>query len=1033
MKEKNRKFEVGDIVELKADPTRKGPVIEILPEVHGQHRYKVFHGQNNIQEYLENQLVLCTKPSDMVYPKEPIKPEEFMARLNALRLSYPQVDSIYSLHAARIQFIPFQFKPLIRFLRSEEPRLLIADEVGVGKTIEAGLILRELQSRQELKNVLIVCPKALVTKWRAEMRRFDEDFHPLTAETLRYCLKETYLDGAWPSQYSKAIVHLEILRREDYLESQPELNRFGLLDIDPPPEFDLVIVDEAHHLRTPDTNTNKLARFLSNNAEAMLFLTATPIQLGSTNLYTLLNLLRPDRFIDEALFNEMVEPNKYINEAIRSVRTKMPEESWLPNALEALDKAKNTSWGYKILKDDALFMRWYSKIQSSSDLSDEERIEFIRDMEEVNTLSHVMNRTRRRDIGNFTIREPITIQVDFTPEQKKFYESILSFRKEMLLLEYDPIVIRLIMDTLERQAASCLPGLLPLLDTFIRTGKFSPDEVTDIAEEEAEQKLPKVISEKAKALKAMAKSLPETDPKLNELLKIVSDTIADKKGPGKVLVFSYFLHTLSYLQKKLKENGFRVAVVSGKVPDYEREIIRERFRKKKSEKDAIDVLLSSEVGCEGLDYEFCSRLVNYDLPWNPMRIEQRIGRIDRFGQVSEKIQIYNFITPGTVEERIFFRCFDRIGIFKQTIGDMEEILGELTEALTKTALDPSLTPSQAEEKARQLTDNALRKVEEQRRLEEQSTELLGLDELIQEEIGKIEAEGRFVTADDLYQLIDLYLKSRFKNARITVDKKSKIAKLYASKEDKDLFYKDLKKLRRQDRQTKDLSTWINGSSKSLTLTFDQAVALEDRSIPFITPVHPLTKMAIAFWNAAPKELSTHVEVENGDIPEGTYVFGYYLWETIALRGGIRLIPVLWHVEKNAVEWDISVNLNKLLRNARLSSKPVALSQENFEMALHRLDEAIQEKRFSELKKIKEVNDKIVEQRLLSLERHYQRRLARVEEELRSAVDERIRRMKESQRDRIKREWDSKKSSIEKRRNSDIVSKRVAIGIMEVKA
>ena len=134
-----------------------------------------------------------------------------------MRLGYPQMDSIYSLHAARIKFIPFQFKPLLRFLRSDQHRLLIADEVGVGKTIEAGLILRELQSRQELRNVLILCPKALVPKWRVEMKRFDEDFRPITAETLQYCLRETHLDGTWPNQFARSIIHMELLRREEYL------------------------------------------------------------------------------------------------------------------------------------------------------------------------------------------------------------------------------------------------------------------------------------------------------------------------------------------------------------------------------------------------------------------------------------------------------------------------------------------------------------------------------------------------------------------------------------------------------------------------------------------------------------------------------------------------------------------------------------------------------------------------------------------------------------------------------------------------
>src|SRR5205807_10442628 len=104
----------------------------------------------------------------------------------------------------------------------------------------------------------------------------------------------------------------------------------------------------------------------------------------------------------------------------------------------------------------------------------------------------------------------------------------------------------------------------------------------------------------------------------------------------------------------------------------EREALRNRCRAPRQNPDDLDVLVSSEVGCEGLDYEFCDRLVNYDIPWNPMRIEQRIGRIDRFGQQAEKVMIFNFVTPGTVEERIFFRCYERIGIFRDTVGDCEE-------------------------------------------------------------------------------------------------------------------------------------------------------------------------------------------------------------------------------------------------------------------------------------------------------------------------------------------------------------------------
>jgi ATP-dependent helicase HepA len=182
----------------------------VLPPVGGSPRYRVFHEAGNIRDYHEEQLVPADATSSAddllraVAEQRWLDAEVFRARLTAARLDHPQVDNLYALRSARIRYVPFQYKPLLRFLRADRPRLLIADEVGVGKTIEAGLIFKELQARQELGNVLIVCPKALVSKWRLEMRRFDEDFRPLSSETLRYCLQEAHLDGAWPAQYDRA-------------------------------------------------------------------------------------------------------------------------------------------------------------------------------------------------------------------------------------------------------------------------------------------------------------------------------------------------------------------------------------------------------------------------------------------------------------------------------------------------------------------------------------------------------------------------------------------------------------------------------------------------------------------------------------------------------------------------------------------------------------------------------------------------------------------------------------------------------------
>src|SRR6185437_7020628 len=128
-------------------------------------------------------------------------------------------------------------------------------------------------------------------------------------------------------------------------------------------------------------------------------------------------------------------------------------------------------------------------------------------------------------------------------------------------------------------------------------------------------------------------------------------------------------------------------LVHGDVPDEERTNLRQRFALPSENSNAIDVMLSSEVGCEGLDFQFCDALVNYDIPWNPMRIEQRIGRIDRYGQASETVAIYNLVTPGTVDFDIYSRCLVRIGIFERAIGGSEAILGEIATRLQKVAED----------------------------------------------------------------------------------------------------------------------------------------------------------------------------------------------------------------------------------------------------------------------------------------------------------------------------------------------------------
>ena len=336
-------FKLGDIVNLKADSSVTGAVVAYLsgdPE----DRFQVFVS-GAITTYYASQLELALQKPGHTQ----VLPEVLHAALSALQLRHPSTNHLYSLFASRIQFVPYQFRPVLKLIQADRPRLLIADEVGVGKTIEAGLILKELHARQELKSVLVICPKPLVAerKWLEEMKRFDESFEHLDSASLRYCIDEMDNNGVWPQRYARAILPYSLLDEALLMGGQPGRKRKrGLLELDPPPAFDLVIVDEAHHVRNTETWAYRNVRFFCENAEAVVMLSATPIQLGSDDLFNLLNLLRPDLLPDRHVFNQMAEPNPYINKAIEAARSSEPD--WKTVAKASVDEAISTSRGKRV-------------------------------------------------------------------------------------------------------------------------------------------------------------------------------------------------------------------------------------------------------------------------------------------------------------------------------------------------------------------------------------------------------------------------------------------------------------------------------------------------------------------------------------------------------------------------------------------------------------------------------------------------------------------------------------------------------------
>jgi SNF2 family DNA or RNA helicase len=1035
---------VGTIVSLRADPSRTGPVILELPAVSGRRRFRVYHSQGVIRDYFEDQLQpheLSTSGewADRILQRKFVEPLEFRARLTAVRLDNPQVDHIYSLRSARIQFIPFQFKPLLRLLRADRPRLLVADDVGVGKTIEAGLILKELSTRQRLDRVLVLCPKALTVKWRTEMRRFDENFRVLTAQQLRYCLDETADEGEWPQEYARSIVHYQLFRMEPYLVGTGGRRRHrGLLELEPPAQFNLVIADEAHHLRTPGTGSYQLIERLCLTAEAVLMLSATPVQVHRDNLYTLLHLLRPEMFPDKDVFAEVLEPNQHLTKAARLLRAGPAEsQDWIAAAAKAVNDAGQTRWGHSVLRSDPRYVEVAGRLTSDM-LNDEDRVRSIRDLEELHSLAYVMNRTRRRDIGRFTIREPRTVSVAFTPEQRNLYDAVLAFRREVLLQDYSPQIVRLILDTLERQAESCVNAIGRAVGQILQTGGISVTALTDDpevddswGEDAGEEPLSSALLASARNLLASADALPDHDPKLDELLAVVSATLEDRAGPGKILVFSFFLNTIDYLKQRLADAGIRAGVVTGRIGDEEREDLRDRFRLHRDDPAAIDVLLSSEVGCEGLDYEFCDRLVNYDIPWNPMRIEQRIGRIDRFGQRSDKVLIFNFITPDTVAEQVFFRCFERLGVFRDTVGDLEEVLGEVAQGLNRIALDPSLSAEQAEARARQVADNAIRQADEQRRVDAESDDLLGLDDAFTEEVEDVVDSGRFVGETDLQALIKAFLRQPVLLGRLTEDRKAHVHRLHLGESGRRELLSRIQALGLTGSQSVQFARAVEAAVEPV-LTFDQQTATSRRDIEFVTPVHPLARAAVSYWTCQDHPLLGAFTVVTDEVAPGLYVFACEVWETIAVRPDLRLICLAVSADGGAFAPGLSRQFMTLLPAVRaLDAKRMDAANASIARCFDELDSLSDMKRREAVHGLEASNELLLSRKLASLETFHENRRRRVSAELAAAAEPRIIRMKTSELSRVQDDFEQRRTALERARQVEILSQRVAAGLVEV--
>ena len=952
----------------------------------------------------------------------------FRSYLTAYQINNPSGNDLYSLNSARIDFVPYQFRPALKLIHADEPRILIADSVGVGKTIEAGLIIKELQARNELENVLIICPKPLVTekKWEDEMKRFDEEFEPVDGPKLRQIISDTDRDGEWPIRYSKTIVPYSILDSRAYEgETTNKKHTFGLKDLDPAPHFDLVIIDEAHHIRNGSMEKEKAfeykcVKYFCDNADAVVMLTATPLQTSDDDLFTLLNVLRPDVVIDKQTFDMMSRPNVHISEAVSLMRR--ADERWQEQATEALKGVLDTQWGENVISANPTYAEMIKTLQQDK-ITREDRVKLISDAETLHSFNSMLNRTRRKDIQDFCMRRPFTLAVEFTERQKELHDELLRFEAETLLkLHGNARSIPFMMSTIKRQAASCIFGLAPHIRNLIQRRfqqleddpdlDYSPGFAFDGADASA-------LAEMSQNLLNMADNLPEEDPKFDQMLEAIMEK--QKLDNNKIILFSTFRYTLFYLKNKLLEAGLRVEQVDGSVKDSMRQEFRERFALPKADNDAIDILLFTEVGSEGLDYQFCDMMINYDLPWNPMRIEQRIGRIDRRGQQSEAVSIYNMITNGTVDADIYYRCLMRIGIFESSIGECDEILGDIATQLDHIGMDTSLTDEERRIKLEQMADNEVRRLQELNRLEEEEKEFFGFDlseYMTSQEIHN--AENPWLTQKSLQILIEQYLLRRLGQGSYILGE-SEMKQLRLSADARAELRDDFRKLpsgRNAVRQSWEV--YLKGRTPIHPITFDSETAKKKREAFFITAMHPLAKQAAAYF-ASNDQAYIRLQYSTDILPSGSYHFSVYAWNYVGINPHFKLVVV-------CDDDVIAAELPDILQESQSGAAAVKMQPSDWEPLEKKQVILWMEQKTAEIKEAENASKFKIE----SLSNNFRNRKRSLEQKILDTSSESIRRMYTSELESATESYELKVEEIRKKvAQTDIHTTLIANGILDV--
>ena len=786
------------------------------------------------------------------------------------RLSGELTNILYSMSNSATRFMPHQFIPVTKFLESYTDRLLIADEVGLGKTIESMYIWEELRARINAKRLLIVVPAILRFKWKMDLKQYfgidaqivspqnDENGTSLLSliqDSLTYPQRENYV----------AVVSLEGLRTAGQIKELLEQNR------DVRKIFDLVIIDEAHYLRNSSTKSYELGELLRDTSEGFLLLSATPIQTGSENFYNLLRLLSDEEFHNKTNFEMQLAENYPLVKLASAI-----DENDDIAVVKDLLKATLSSASYQNDSDIRELTGTIDSVMKST----QKRVETVSRIRSKYFYDRFVTRTRKRDvIENRTERKVAAINYPLSQIERDFYEQVTTYLKSKG--DQTNAFNNFSLITRQRQMASCMPAALA--NWRGTTGYTDSDEDDDLYPEINAGRNSFQSVQMPYFYDVDLAELTRQDTKFQKVLEMIRSLIQNNPNE-KVVIFSFFRGTVEYLYRQLTKAGIRSIMIMGGMKDSEKTDCLMSFRDRN-----YNILVSTEVGSEGIDLQFAKYEINYDLPWNPMRLEQRIGRLDRIGQESPNIYIFNAFCRDTIEDRILSRLYDRIQVFKDSIGDLEEILGEVIQNLE---LDIFLNDYQTEEdvnrKAMQVEQAIINKQRISKDLEIKSGMLSVYQSFVLNNIKSAHDSFRRITAEELMFTVQDFLNNRFQGSTVERTGMADSAKIRLSPQAADAL---MNHIRKSERQT--TSALCNARQETLCCFSNRKETDKESKVyrEIVDINHPLVKWIVSAIKAENLFVSScsAIQISKRDLPDslhipsGNYTFYIQQWTADGAR------------------------------------------------------------------------------------------------------------------------------------------------------